>query len=68
MQSTKAMRRASSVAHAASSGVRFVVLASLTLTLSARTARADVQRHVSQIYAKCGVGSRAELFRLLYRG
>ncbi|HEX7670745.1 MAG TPA: response regulator transcription factor [Polyangiaceae bacterium] len=27
-----------------------------------------IRQHVSQIYAKCEVGSRAELFRLLYRG
>ena len=25
-----------------------------------------IRQHVSQIYAKCGVGSRAELFRLVY--
>jgi len=25
-----------------------------------------IRQHVSQIYAKCGVGSRAEFFRLLY--
>ena len=27
-----------------------------------------IRQHVSQIYAKCGVGSRAELFRLVYLG
>ena len=27
---------------------------------------ATIRQHVSQIYAKCGVGSRAELFRLVY--
>ncbi len=27
-----------------------------------------IRQHVSQIYAKCGVGSRAEFFRLLYAG
>jgi DNA-binding NarL/FixJ family response regulator len=25
-----------------------------------------IRQHISQIYAKCGVGSRAELFRLVY--
>ena len=25
-----------------------------------------IRQHVSQIYAKCGVSSRAELFRLVY--
>jgi DNA-binding NarL/FixJ family response regulator len=27
-----------------------------------------IRQHVSQIYAKCGVGSRAEFFRLVYAG
>jgi DNA-binding NarL/FixJ family response regulator len=27
-----------------------------------------IRQHVSQIYAKCGVGSRAEFFRLMYAG
>jgi FixJ family two-component response regulator len=27
-----------------------------------------IRQHVSQIYAKCGVSSRAELFRLVYAG
>jgi DNA-binding CsgD family transcriptional regulator len=27
-----------------------------------------IRQHVSQIYAKCGVSSRAEFFRLVYSG
>jgi FixJ family two-component response regulator len=27
-----------------------------------------IRQHVTQIYAKCGVGSRAEFFRLMYAG
>lgn len=32
-----------------------------------RNSPKTIRQHVSQIYAKCGVGSRAEFFRLVYR-
>lgn len=38
--------------------------------IAARQGNSDktIRQHISQIYAKCGVGSRAELFSLLYWG
>jgi DNA-binding NtrC family response regulator len=36
-------------------------------TLEANSPK-TIRQHVSQIYAKCGVGSRAEFFRLVYAG
>ena len=33
-----------------------------------RNSPKTIRQHVSQIYAKCGVGSRAEFFRLVYLG
>jgi FixJ family two-component response regulator len=33
-----------------------------------RTSPKTIRQHVSQIYAKCGVSSRAEFFRLVYAG
>lgn len=31
-----------------------------------RNSPKTIRQHVSQIYAKCGVGSRAQFFRLVY--
>lgn len=41
-------------------------LSSSEIAEAERNSPRTIRQHVSQIYAKCGVGSRAEFFRLIY--
>jgi DNA-binding NarL/FixJ family response regulator len=46
----------------------FSGLSSSEIAVREQNSPKTIRQHVSQIYAKCGVGSRAEFFRLLYGG
>jgi DNA-binding NarL/FixJ family response regulator len=43
-------------------------LSSSEIAVLERNSPKTIRQHVSQIYAKCGVGNRASFFRLLYGG